>query len=565
MLGVSRYRVAAALFWCALIVSALPAFAQDGPEIVREKRIALLIGNSAYAPSPGRLPNAVRDVELIAGALRGLDFQVDVQRDLALVPLRRAIAGYTRKLREGGPGTVGFLYYSGHGAADAERGTNYLIPIDANLEQDDLVATSERLETIIETLSGVNNSVMQFVVFDACRSVLAQGGTRSTARGFEPITQRRGMVIVFSTSPREVAFDEFPKGSEHGPFASMFAKVLANTSSREDAMFTDVQNAVSTLTNGRQSPYVLRSPVRDFHFRAGRGGSASAAASPGAQPAAGASAAAPAGHVIDQLTALTKNASLTDNDKRQIEAVLGSLRGRTQSARQFSYYAAGDLLGGSGEGSKNITDYAPHMVFPIANAEAFVNSQIFGFGGGGWGGQGARGGSELDPRNYVYPWRDNFCEARGWPVPECPAGKGHFGIDIRAGARDAATGAVRPTRGNDGGPVQIVAVEDGTIVQVNPFGSLVRLVSTDGVRQWNYLHMDPTSLAERRTSAGKTVKAGDVLGTLSNFFNGGPNTTHHLHLDLSLRSGENWRYVNPYMTLVRAYERVWGPGVQVAD
>lgn len=564
MSGFFKSRVIA-LLCLALISAVAPALAQEGSENVQEKRIALLIGNTAYAPSPGRLPNAVRDVELIAGALKGLGFQVDVQRDLALVPLRRAIAAYTRKLREGGPGTVGFLYYSGHGAADAERGTNYLIPVDANLDQDDLVATSERLETIIETLSGVSNSVMQFVVFDACRSVLAQGGTRSTARGFEPITQRRGMVIVFSTSPREVAFDEYPKGSEHGPFASMFAKVLANTSAREDSMFTDVQNAVSSLTNGRQSPYVLRSPVRDFYFRAGRGGTASAAQSPAAQPVAGVSAAAPAGHVIDQLASLAKNASLTDSDKRQIEAVLGSLRGRAQSPRQFSYYAAGDLLGGSGEGSKNITDYAPHIVFPIANAEAFVNSQIFGFGGGGWAGLGARGGSEFDPRNYVYPWRDNFCESRGWPVPECPAGKGHFGVDIRAGARDAVTGAIKPAKGNDSGPVQVVAIEDGTIVQVNAVGSLVRLVSTDGERQWNYLHLDPTSLADKRTSAGKIVKAGDVLGTLSNFFNGGPNTTYHLHLDLSVRSGSTWRYVNPYMTLVRAYERVWGPGVQVAD
>jgi uncharacterized caspase-like protein len=81
----------------ALIAAAAPAWAQDGSDVVQEKRIALLIGNSAYAQSPGRLPNAVRDVELIAGALKGLGFQVDVQRDLGLVPLRRAIVAYTRK------------------------------------------------------------------------------------------------------------------------------------------------------------------------------------------------------------------------------------------------------------------------------------------------------------------------------------------------------------------------------------------------------------------------------------------------------------------------------------
>ena len=40
--------------------------------------------------------------------------------------------------------------------------------------------------------------------------------------------------------------------------------------------------------------------------------------------------------------------------------------------------------------------------------------------------------------NFSYPWRDNFCERRGFPVGQCPGGHGHQGQDIRT--RPCASG-----------------------------------------------------------------------------------------------------------------------------
>jgi uncharacterized caspase-like protein len=40
-----------------------------------------------------------------------------------------------RRLNGAGSGVVGFVYYSGHGAAEKDTNINYLIPVDANHHQ----------------------------------------------------------------------------------------------------------------------------------------------------------------------------------------------------------------------------------------------------------------------------------------------------------------------------------------------------------------------------------------------------------------------------------------------
>ena len=36
-----------------------------------------------------------------------------------------------RRLNSAGAGAIGFIYYSGHGAAEKDTNINYLIPVDA--------------------------------------------------------------------------------------------------------------------------------------------------------------------------------------------------------------------------------------------------------------------------------------------------------------------------------------------------------------------------------------------------------------------------------------------------
>jgi uncharacterized caspase-like protein len=94
-----------------------------------EKRIALVIGNSAYqhvAP----LRNPRNDATLIAETLRGLGFGLvggRAQLDLDKRGVDAAVQDFG-KLLEGAD--VGLFYYAGHGVQ--VRGANYLVPIGAD-------------------------------------------------------------------------------------------------------------------------------------------------------------------------------------------------------------------------------------------------------------------------------------------------------------------------------------------------------------------------------------------------------------------------------------------------
>ena len=76
-----------------------------------EKRIALLIGNEAYASGIGRLENPHNDVALLEHALNGLGFELVVARDAGLGALTTAINAYARRVQVAGSGAVGFFYY----------------------------------------------------------------------------------------------------------------------------------------------------------------------------------------------------------------------------------------------------------------------------------------------------------------------------------------------------------------------------------------------------------------------------------------------------------------------
>lgn len=218
----------------------------------------------------------------------------------------------------------------------------------------------------------------------------------------------------------------------------------------------------------------------------------------------------------------------------------------------FSYYAPGQLIPGSGTGSPDQTVHAPDIVFPIRTAPAYLESQVWNFGGG------IGGGDECDARNFEYPWRDNFCETRTSDrnSPFCPVSKIHQGQDIRVGTPRECE-VMRTTPEDDRMLHEVVAVEDGTIYEIGTYTVKLR----SGGRIYRYMHMNMDAL---QVAAGDTVQAGDVLGYVSKDF-GGSATTFHLHFEIIENTAEHgWVHVPPYLSLVAAYERrEQGPGEEI--
>src|SRR5262249_8368522 len=137
--------------WCLVVGLLLILMSASLPALAAEQRIALLIGNEAYAAEIGRLANPHNDVALLEQTLKGLGFEVVTVRDAGLGALNRAVNGYARHIQAAGPGAIGFFYYSGHGASDGS--TNYLIPVDVKTtETGELWDESLRLTEITRKL-----------------------------------------------------------------------------------------------------------------------------------------------------------------------------------------------------------------------------------------------------------------------------------------------------------------------------------------------------------------------------------------------------------------------------
>ena len=196
----------------------------------------------------------------------------------------------------------------------------------------------------------------------------------------------------------------------------------------------------------------------------------------------------------------------------------------------FTHLPPGDLAPGSGQGRLDKTNYAPGMRFPLEASPAFANSQV-------WNPGGQHGkGSQCSASNYSYPWRDNYCETRSWPISLCPAGQGHQGQDIRAASCTSNTHWA-------------VAAADGKVTNIGNYSLYV--LASDGTTRFDYLHMSSIGV-----SVGETVKAGTRLGKVSNMFNGTP-TTIHLHFNIRQNlADQGWTYVPPYIALIDAYQRL---------
>ncbi len=222
----------------------------------------------------------------------------------------------------------------------------------------------------------------------------------------------------------------------------------------------------------------------------------------------------------------------------------------------FYFFRSGNLAPASGTGSTEMAVLVPDMMFPIKDAPAVAQTQVYRWGGG------VKGGDQCDTRNFTAPWRDNYCETRSTTnkTPWCEKTGVHLGQDIRVGTPDGCK-AERATKAADRTRYEVVAVEDGYISNVGSYS--VTLHADSGGRIYRYLHLN---MAKLKVATNQTIKKGDVIGYVSNDFGGTP-TTLHLHFEIKLNTAANgWQYAPPYSSLLEAYKRRENnPGAQVAD
>ena len=174
---------------CLLAVVILGFVALVQPANAAEPRVALVIGNSAYAVAP--LTNPANDARLMAATLRNLGFEVMERIDADQKTMKYAIIEFGERLDQAGSDAVGLFFYAGHGLQ--VKGENFLVPLNAQIDNDSHVAIEAVSAFWVLGEMEFAGNRMNFVILDACRNnPLAEemkrrmGATRAFAVGGRP-------------------------------------------------------------------------------------------------------------------------------------------------------------------------------------------------------------------------------------------------------------------------------------------------------------------------------------------------------------------------------------------
>ena len=231
-----------------------------------ERRVALVIGNSAYVDAP-ELRNPRNDAEDVSKALTGLGFEVTTGRDLTGLQLTRIIAAFSRSLQGA---DVALFYYAGHGIQANDQ--NYLIPVDAHVEDEfGLKREGVALADVIAEMEGRAKTSLVFL--DACRDSPFVERLKRSMTGNRSVTVGRGLarigletrdtLLVFATAPGQVAADGNGRNS---PFTTAFLQHVAAPGVEIESVMKRVTASVRALTHGEQEPERLSRLSTEFYF-----------------------------------------------------------------------------------------------------------------------------------------------------------------------------------------------------------------------------------------------------------------------------------------------------------
>jgi uncharacterized caspase-like protein len=237
----------------AVVVANIVTVAAWSPSAMAQKRVALVIGNSAYVNTP-RLENPKNDAADFASTLKQLGFGVTEGRDLDKAAMDRAIRTFAETLSGA---QMGLFFYAGHGLQVG--GQNYLVPVDAKLTSATaLDFEMVRLDLIQRSME--RGATSNILILDACRdNPLARNlaralGSRSATigRGLAAMESGEGTLISYSTQPGNVALDGTGRNS---PFAAAMIRHVKTPGDDLAAILINVRNDVMAATDRRQVPW----------------------------------------------------------------------------------------------------------------------------------------------------------------------------------------------------------------------------------------------------------------------------------------------------------------------
>ena len=402
-----------------------------------ERRIALVIGNSAYKNAP--LVNPGNDARAVAAELRASGFTVIERRNLNQAGMRQVVREFGDEIAKGG---IGLFYYAGHGMQI--RGRNFLIPVGSDIQREDEVQDQAvDASLVLEKMASAKN-VANIVILDACRNNPFTSSFRSAAAGLAVMDAPAGTLVAFSTAPGQVAADG---SGDNGLYTQHLVTYMREPGLKVEDVFKRVRAAVRLGSAGKQIPWENTSLETDIYFR---------------QPDAAALA--------------------EDNQERSREQQAAIERAVKEAlARQAQQASATDRAGIEKEVARRVAEERTALERAaeqrVAAIERALHEVTFVRPAGGAAASRAVPGTAVDaggaiPRNAVLPrvgdaWfykitERDYGKTEERRVPQVVEAVSETEIRIRAGQR----GSVRAT--HDWNPVTLVG-RDGVARKFDPF------------------------------------------------------------------------------------------------
>ncbi|MBR1275427.1 caspase family protein [Bradyrhizobium sp. AUGA SZCCT0283] len=242
---------------CLVAISGLAGYLSAAAAQQPEKRIALVVGNAAYAKSP--LPTAANDAGLIAQTLQAAGFDVIGARDLDGDTLRKSFRDFIQKAESSGPDTVAMVYLAGYGLQLA--GENYFVPVDSAINRDiDVPIEALRTGDYIRQLASLPLKA-GIVVLDAARQQPFVNG--QIASGLALVEADPHMLIAFNAAPGTVAPAE---QGPYGVYAQSLAEMIRTGGLPLPEVFNRVRLRVNEASKGAQVPWDSQKVDAAFTF-----------------------------------------------------------------------------------------------------------------------------------------------------------------------------------------------------------------------------------------------------------------------------------------------------------
>ena len=232
-----------------------------------EQRVALVIGNGAYAHTPV-LANPPNDAADVAAALERLGFAVTRLDHAGKADMERVLQEFSEAAFHS---EVAVVFYAGHGIE--VDGQNYLVPVDARLATDRAVSF-ETVPLDLVLLAAEPASGFLLVVLDACRdnpfasSMRRTGATRSVGvRGLALVDPSGDTLVAYAAKAGTAAQDGSGRNS---PYTAALLDYLEEPGLEVSKMFRKVRDAVLEETGNVQVPFTYGSRSSEDVYLAGR-------------------------------------------------------------------------------------------------------------------------------------------------------------------------------------------------------------------------------------------------------------------------------------------------------